>query len=105
MPIHTEAGAGIAARAPALENAQASQAQRLQNIDRRRISQAELSQALAVSDGRHLRGYVLETKGASLATDPDGAIIGAFATRRQAFHAISTAAAGRDAQPSNDSAL
>jgi hypothetical protein len=54
-----------------------------------RVSQEMLSCALAVSDGRDVRGFIVETKGASIAVDPDGAIIGAFATRREAFRAIS----------------
>jgi porphobilinogen deaminase len=53
------------------------------------ISLQELSTAIAVSDGRATRGYIIETKGASIAATPEGAIIGVFSTRREAFRAIS----------------
>jgi hypothetical protein len=54
-----------------------------------RVSQADLSSALSVSDGGITRGFIVETKGASIAVDTDGGIIGAFSTRREAFKAIS----------------
>jgi hypothetical protein len=53
------------------------------------ISQADLSSALAVTDGGTTRGFIVQTKGAAIAVDPDGGIIGAFATTREAFRAIS----------------
>jgi hypothetical protein len=62
-----------------------------------RISQALLSSGVAVYDGSLCIGHIIEIERSSVALTPDGITIGTFRSRREAFHAISTAASGRAA--------
>jgi hypothetical protein len=53
------------------------------------ISPAQLSEAISVSNGRELLGYIVHVKGCAVAVSPDGITIGAFRQRKEAFTAIS----------------
>jgi hypothetical protein len=71
------------------ESARASQAEYLQNSQHRTISQALLSSAIAVSDGREMLGFIVEIDDTAVAVTADGLSIGTYRTRREAFSAIS----------------
>jgi hypothetical protein len=83
------------------EDAQASQAEYLQDSQSTRVPQALLSSAITVSDGRRVLGYIVEVTGSATAVISDGQTISTHRSRREAFRAISIAAAGRAALPSN----
>jgi hypothetical protein len=53
------------------------------------ISPAQLSEAITVTNGRELLGYIVHVKGSAVAVSPDGITLGTFRQRKEAFTAIS----------------
>ncbi len=93
MPTHAEAR--VVTRASGVRSNAARRLVDPEITKSSHVSQEMLSSALAVTDGGATRGFIVQTKGASVAVAPDGAIIGAFATTREAFRAISESGVNR----------
>jgi hypothetical protein len=101
MPQKTKARAGATARGLGLDQLDGSISPN--DIHHLPITQAQLSSAIVVSDGRRTLGYIVESKGNAIAVSLDGHAISTHRSRREAFKSIS-AASGRAAQPSSNSA-